>query len=72
MCKEIQNGWSRGPELNRRPDVFSIRTLLLICLAVTCALQHRLARYLAGFVPKLFPSFFWGDVITTPASRRPE
>src|ERR1700730_1428833 len=54
------NGWSRRPELNRRPDVFSIRTLLLIRPAVTCALHHRLARYSAGFVSQVVPKF-WGD-----------
>jgi hypothetical protein len=38
----------------------TIHTLSLSRLAVTCALHHRLARFSAGFVPKLFPTFSQG------------
>jgi hypothetical protein len=53
----LDDGWNRGPELNRRPDDYSIHSLVLVLQAFSLTSPHGLAGYSAPIVRKMFATF---------------
>jgi|SRR6266571_641505 len=58
MSRDLPEEWSRGADLNRRPDDFSTDIMLLDSRALFLTVPCDLAWYLAGFVQKLFTNQF--------------